>query len=187
MARSHSQQPHVGVRVTPRVGMRRGAVAIDQRLAPAPQPRGDQPLDLRPTVAAQPLQVPQHHASVRALLQSVVVNSSEHRANPSVARLIAPPPAWRNSRACVPANTWSICSTDRTCDSFMSITILRMIDSPRRVTPLEPPIRLAQIPSRLIPHWNVEPCSRLTPRWKRLGLAIVRVIAYNERFENTQN
>ena len=64
---------------------------------------------------------------------------------------------------------------------------LRMIDSPRRVTPLEPPIRLAQIPSRLIPHWNVEPCSRLTPRWKRLGLAIVRVIAYNERFENTQN
>ena len=45
-----------------------------------------------------------------------------------------------------------------------------MIDSLCQRAALQPPHRLAQTPSRLIPRWNHRPGSRLIPRWTRLPL-----------------
>lgn len=53
-----------------------------------------------------------------------------------------------------------------------------MIDSLPWRAAHQPPNRLTQTPSRLIPRWNHEPGSRLTPRWTRLYLAAVEFLRY---------
>ena len=50
----------------------------------------------------------------------------------------------------------------------MSITIASMIATPRLPVPTEPAFPSPEAPSRLIPHWNLAPGSRLIPRWTRL-------------------
>jgi small conductance mechanosensitive channel len=50
----------------------------------------------------------------------------------------------------------------------MSITIDSMIDPRRTGAACQPPNRRSQVPSRLIPRWNLAPGSRLIPRWTRL-------------------
>ena len=53
----------------------------------------------------------------------------------------------RNSNSCVPSRICRTCTKVRTCASFMSITIPRMIDAPRRRAAHQPLNRLSQPPS----------------------------------------
>ena len=84
------QQRHVGGRVAPRKGVLRRAVALDQGLTR--QPTRHQPLDLRAAVAAQALQVRQHHPSVGAL-EATVLKPPQHQGDPGVAPLVVLGPA----------------------------------------------------------------------------------------------
>jgi len=65
--------------------------------------------------------------------------------------------ARRNSKAWVPATTCRTCRTCRTCSSV------------RTCASMQAGYPLASDPSRLIPHWNLVPGSRLIPRWTGLG------------------
>jgi hypothetical protein len=56
---------------------------------------------------------------------------------------------------------------------------IELVDTPRRRAAPQPPNRPAQIPSRLIPHWNHEPGSRLIPHWTRLYMAALVATRYN--------
>ncbi len=76
------QQRHVGRRGTPLERMRGGAVPLGQRLLPG-HPARHQACHLRAAVAAQALQVDQHHASV-ATPQRSVVQTLQHGADPCV-------------------------------------------------------------------------------------------------------
>ncbi|TFG79482.1 MAG: hypothetical protein E4H19_16400, partial [Chromatiales bacterium] len=64
----------------------------------------------------------------------------------------------------------------------MSITIRRMIDSPRQQVALQPLNHRPQAASRLIPRWKHAPGPRLIPRWTRLAVAGTALAEYNPCF-----
>jgi hypothetical protein len=64
----------------------------------------------------------------------------------------------------------------------MSITIRRMIDSPRQQAALQPLNHRPQTASRLIPRWNHAPGLRLIPRWTRLDIEGTPLAEYNAAF-----